>query len=346
MVFHLDKIDPNFRNIVDLLFFSNRMDLELSEFAALLSRNYSDHTEYIWDRFKKSSEIYWDNADDLWHHRIDLILSINDKNLTKKVSESIEQKMFILARSKYELNVKYDTAYMQFVQYCKVKHSRKESLLSIKNYLTELPAHIKTEKVVGFINNFIPSVFETFDEYAAFISKKIVHSPRNFVLLLELEKIGIPINKETIIQLAQQILLDEAFGDKNKRAFLTVIRDPFILSSLKKEYNDSYRSRLLEFVYDCDYSLLEENYLSNIKNIISLDESIADELAIDYCNKIYTRRTGHKRANIDRVIRLLKKCPQISSKKLLAQLSVNNKIADIKHLLLAFPDLKKLAAFV
>lgn len=346
MVLQLDKIDPNFRNVVDLLFFSNRMDLELSEFTALLSKNYPDHIEYIWDRFKKATEIYWDNADDMWYHRISLILSLEDKNLNKKISDYVEQRMFILARGKSDLNIKYDMAYAQFVQYCKVKHNRKESLLSIKNYLTELPAHIKTEKVVSFINNFIPSVFETFDEYALFISKKIVHSARNFILLLELEKMGIPINKEPITQLAHQILSQENFGEKYKRAFLTIIRDPVILSSLKKDYDDSYKPKLLQFIKECDYSLLEEHHLLNIKNLISLDESVADDLAIIYCDKIYYRRTGHKKANIDRIIRLLKKCPQISPRKLLAHLSVNNKISDIKHLLFAFPDLKKLAAFV
>jgi hypothetical protein len=42
----------------------------------------------------------------------------------------------------------------------------------------------------------------------------------------------------------------------------------------------------------------------------------------------------------------MKTFPQISPKKILAYLSSQNKMTDIKYMLLAFPNLRKLAAFV
>ena len=52
------------------------------------------------------------------------------------------------------------------------------------------------------------------------------------------------------------------------------------------------------------------------------------------------------KANIDRIIRVLKTFPQFSPKKMLVYLANNNRMTDIKYLLNAFPDLRKLAAFI
>jgi hypothetical protein len=73
---------------------------------------------------------------------------------------------------------------------------------------------------------------------------------------------------------------------------------------------------------------------------------VVDELAIIYADKLYQRRTSHKKSNADRLIRLLKSVPQITPKKILAYLSSRNQVPDIKYILSAFPDLRKLAAFV
>jgi hypothetical protein len=73
---------------------------------------------------------------------------------------------------------------------------------------------------------------------------------------------------------------------------------------------------------------------------------VADELAVMYADELYSRGSGHKRANADRLIRLLKTVPQVSQKRMLVYLSSNNRMGDIKYILSAFPELKKLAAFV
>jgi len=125
-----------------------------------------------------------------------------------------------------------------------------------------------------------------------------------------------------------------------------LINDSLILSQLKSDYTSNNRLSLMDFLSNCDYRILEDFHLRNIRNIISLDETIADELSIIYINKLYARRVSHKRANADRIVRLLNTFPEISPKNILAHLSSNNKMYDIKYMILAFPNLRKLAAFI
>ena len=133
---------------------------------------------------------------------------------------------------------------------------------------------------------------------------------------------------------------------KNRRAFFTLLNDKYVATSFKKEYLPTYKPNIINLISTCDYQMIEEFHLRNVKNLVALDSSIADELSIIYADKLYTRYTGHKRSNADRLIRLLKAVPQISPKKILVYLSNNNEMADIKYILSAFPELRKLAAFV
>lgn len=346
MATQLDKINPKFRQLVDLFFFSDRMDLDLSEFKPLLKENSEYHFDYLWDRFRKSCEIFWEQGEQFWEHRLSFLLSLNDKNLSKHIEEYLEKRMFSAIRAKNELNISYDIEYLQFLEYCKIKHSKKESLASVKNYLIEMPPHLRTDKLIGVVNSFIPYVFTSINEYAATITKKITHSPRHFDLLLALERHGIWFDKKPIINLAREIILERAHNEKHRRAFFTILNDKTIRDGLKTEYNLSYRPKLLSLLESCDYQMIEEHHLRNIKNIVELDPGLIDELAVIYADKLYHRSTGHKKANADRLIRLLKMIPQIAPKKILAYLSSNNKMSDIKYVMSAFPELRKLAIFV
>lgn len=346
MTHHLNKINPKFRQLTDLLFFTDRMDLDLSEFKALLKENQENHFSYMWDRFKRSTEIFWEHGEKFWAHRLTFLLELNEKTLSKYIEEHLEKRMFHLVRVKEQVSIVYDIEYLQFLEFCKVKNARQESLVSVKGQLTELPAHMKFEKIIGIVNSFIPIVFVDINEYTEVIAKKITHSARSFDLLCSLERHGIQFDKEPILKLVHELLFERKHNDKNQRAFFTILNDNDIRIKLKEKYDVSYRDKLLSFLRSCDYQIIEEHHLRNIKNIVDLDPSVVDELAVVYADRLYARSTGHKKANADRLIRLLKTIPQIAPKKILAYLSSNNKMSDIKYVLSAFPDLRKLAAFV
>lgn len=346
MAIQLDKINPKFRQLTDLLFFTDRADLDLSEYKSLLKENYEPHFSYVWDRFRKSSEIFWENGEQFWSHRLSFLLSLNEKTLTKNIEEHLEKRMVQSVRLKHSVNIKYDIEYLQFLEFCKIKHDRKENLNSVKVYLTEMPSHLGVDKLINIVNSFIPIVFKDMNEYVEAVTKRITQSARSFDLLAELEKQGVKFDKGPVVSLARDIVLERAHNEKNQRAFFTIINDAGIRDAIKKDYDAPYRERLLDLLQSCDYQMIEEQHLRNIKNIVELDETVADELAIIYADKLYARSTGHKKANADRLIRLLKMVPQVTPKKILAYLSSNNKMSDIKYVLSAFPDLRKLAAFV
>lgn len=342
----LDKINPKFRQLTDLLFFSERMDLSLSDYKGLLKSNYAEHLNYIWNKFQRSSEIFWENGDQFWYNRLSFLFSLGDKKLTQDIESYLEKRMFNLIRAKVEINIKYDVEYLQYLQLCKVKKRSGANFTEIKKQLTDLPSHVKADKLMNIINSFIPVVFENIEEYVDLVSKKITQSARNFDLLKSLELQGMKFDKFPMVKLTKEILIERSFTIKNRRAFFTMLNDKDILNQFKKEYQSTYRDRLLNLLDKCDYQEIEDQHLRNIKNLIELDESIADDLAAIYANKLYARNTGHKKANADRLIRLMKMFPQIVPKKMLAYLSANNKISDIKYILTEFPNLKKLAAFV
>jgi len=349
MPVQLDKINPRFRQIVDLLFFSDRMDLDLTEFRSLLKENYKDHYNYAWDRLQKSLDIFWENGSVFWSHRLEFLLSLNDKFLIKNLEEHLEKRMFELIRNKQQINIDYDIEYLQFVEFCKIKYARHDDLSNIKNYLIDLPSHSSIEKLINVVNSFTPFLFKSLNDYADHLVRKITQSCRNFDFLLALEEIApnnFSLNREPIANLAMDIIMDRVHNDKNKRAFFNLINDKGVLNILKLRYDNSFRLKLIKLLENCDYFLLEDWHLRNIKNILELDSSLADRIVEIYGDKLYSRGFGHKKANADRMIRLAKTFPQISAKKILSFLSTHNKMNDVKYVLSSFPDLKKLAAFV
>lgn len=345
MPIQLDKINPKFRQLVDQLCFSDRLDIDLSDFKQLLRENIHVHHEYLWDRLQKSTEIFWDQ-NQFWLNRFSFLFSLNEKALIKKLEGYLEKRMFNMIKQKNHVNILYDIEYVQFIEFCKVKHLYHESLLNVKNYLIDLPSETQFDTLITVIQSFIPFLFKDIDEYAEQLLNKIICSTRNFDFLVALEQYGYKLDREPIAQLAYNLITDYSHNNKSCRAFFYLINDKEVFALLKQKYLPSCRKKITNFLKACDLHLLEELHLRNIKNILELDSLLMDDLVELYAGKIYDRDLGHKTANIDKLIKLVKTCPQISPRKILAYLSSNNKVPDIKYIVRAFPDLKKLAAFV
>jgi hypothetical protein len=346
MSFSLDKINPKFRELTDLFLFTDREDLDLTNFKKFLKENYNEHLKYFEEYFIRSCDIFWENGESFWTSRLTFLLSLEEKNVTKIIETHLEKRMVNIARVKYEIDTKYDIQFLQFVVLCKVKANRGESLASVKNYLSDMPSHFKSDKLINIVNTFIPFVFKDMNEFVSLITKKVTHSSRNFDLLKALEKKGVSFEREPLAELAKELVLMRSHSPKNRRTFFALLSDSIIFASIKKIYDKDFKSKLIDLLRVCEYREIEEEHLRNFKNIMALDSSLADELTFIYADKLYMRHTSHKKANIDRLIRLIKTIPEVKAKKVLVHLSNNGKMNDIKYLLEAFPDLNKLAAFV
>lgn len=344
MVSIYENLNPKFRNLTDLLFYSDRMDLNLSEYKSLYKENRVEHGTYLLNIFKRAADIFWEDNHLFWTNRLAFLFSMNEKQISEEISSFLEKRMFNLFKFKVDINIKYDIEFQQFLAYCTVKFQRNEELNLVKEHLLSLPSSTSAVRLMQIIPNFIPLFFKDINEYTDHIVKKITQSARNFELLRELEGLGCSFDKQPTISLAKDLLLERVYNDKNRRALFALLHDRAILDSLKMIQIPN--SRLVSLLNASDYKEIEDRHFSNIKHLLELDSSLGDDIASIYATKLYTRGTGHRKANADRLIRLLRMFPQISPKKVLAFLSSNNKMIDIKYMMSAFPELRRLAAFV
>ena len=339
----LDKIDPQFRLLTDQLFFTDRTDLDISEFKNLLS-NKDYHFDYLWDRFRRSSEIFW--SESFWVNRFELLLSLNLKRIETDIESLLLSKFRNLLMTQYSASPIYHNSYIQFIAWSKAKASLKESIKSLKDLLLSMPHFTQANKILSVVKNFIPHLFTDEDEYIADLSVEVGQSARSFEIIKQLEREGIKVDKGPLFKMARNLLFKRVPNRPNRRSFFAMIDDPTIMAHLKSEYKLEHRDRLLALVKACEFKEIEEYHLRNVKNLLELDASVSDELMTTYANSLYSRGTGYKKANVQRLIRLCKTHQQFSPKKVLVYLSSQNRMPDIKHLIVAFPDLKTLVPFV
>lgn len=345
MYLDLDKVNPEFRNLTDLLFFSDRSDLDLSEFKSLLKSNYNVHYNYFWNRFQKSSEIFW--GAEFWNNRISFILSLNDKNFSKKIERRLEQRMWNLIKFKDKIDVRYDVEYLQFLEYCKIRKSKQKSFQKIKSHLVGLPSYVNHKKLVQLIESFIPIIFNSFNDYIELLCKNITSSHTSIKFLIFSKNNNINFDNLFLVDLFFNLIKNTKTSKnfKNRFIILDILNDSLIRQQIKESYKPHHRDLLLKIMKHYSYIDLDESFFKNFKNLIDLDESLVEPLLDIYASQLFTRYTSHKRANIDRLSKLVKFVPQISPKKVLSWLSLNNKIPDIKYFFSIYPELKKLAAF-
>jgi hypothetical protein len=339
----LDKVDPQFRILADKVFFTDRTDLDVSEFKKLFE-NREAHYGYLWDRFTRSTEIFWD--EEFWINRLDLLLSLQSKRLELEVGQFLFFRFKKLAELQMNPTPRLHNEFVHYIAWTKVRAARKEDIVSIREFFANLVHTMSVGKISNIIQHFIPHLFENMNEYLEFLGQKVSQSARNIEVLLQCEKQGIPIDRGPILKLSKTLLLKRALNRPNRRSLFALLDDSIIMNELKKEYKAEHRSRLIALIKSCDYKEIDELHLRNIKNLLELDSSIADELLSTYADKLYARGIGYKGSNVKRLIRVCRTFPIFSPKKVLVYLSTQNKMADIKHLLLAFPELKTLAPFV
>lgn len=340
----LEKIDPKFRILVDQLFFTDRMDLDLSDFALLLGDNLYHHN-YLWDRFIRSSEIFWDEL--FWINRFEFLLEHKTKHGIYDIEPVLSNRLKRLLIFNANANPAIHNDYIHYIALTKAKINKEENIQNIKDFLSELLYCLPFPKLVAVISNFVPMVFDDTNSYIKHITKGIGHSERSFELIKEIENNGFVVDRTTICKTAKNLLFIRAINKSNRRALFSMMNDPIIMTGLKSEYDSKqHRERLINIIFGCDFREIEEKNLRNIKNILNIDPAVAEELLMTYTNKLYARGTGYKGANIKRLIRACKSFKQFPPKKILVYLATNNRMSDIKLLVAAFHELKPLLPFV
>lgn len=340
----LQLVDPKFRKLVDQLFFTDRTDLDTSEFQYLFA-NKDIHYDYLHDRIRRSREIFWEES--FWIDRFEFLLTVNPKKIEQELETTLLAEFKQLLMRTHGASPLYNNVYLQLIAWTKAKNNKKLGTKAIEELLVSMLHFTSADQTLEVVEKFIPHVFQNFSDYVAIISKNVPQSARNFQMMKELEQLGVMLDKDPMYKLGRDLLFKRALNRPNRRTLFNLFTDSSIMSHLKTQYKSAeHKDRLVALVKSCDYKEIEENHLRNIKNLLDLDPAIADELLTTYADKLYARGTGAQGANIKRLIKACKNFPQFSPKKLLVWLSNNNRVQNIKFLISAFPDLKPLVPFV
>ena len=251
-------LNSEFRNKTDLLFFTNRLDLDCKNYKDLFWADVENNSQYILDRFYKGSEIFWDvNAESIWNSRLTILLELESVVVTKAVEKFVTKRLVTLFRNKQDLNIKYYTEFIQYLEFAKVKHSRKENLSHIKNYLLELPNSFKVEKVIELASLFTPFIFKDMNDFASHLCKKIIHSPKNLLILKELEKLGVSYNRQLLVD-CFDLVLTKPTSHKTAKAFMALMEENEVVAHLKS-LNSNHGSKMDELLFELDFKDLEHN---------------------------------------------------------------------------------------
>jgi hypothetical protein len=345
MLLNLEKIHPKFRQITDLLFLSDKTDINLSNYKSLLRLNSKDHLKYLMNQFEKSSHIFWENGEKLWAFRLKFLFSLKQQSLTEHIQSFIEKRFFNLLKVKSSPNPQYDIEFYQFIEYCKYYRVKKYSLSSIREEYLKITAQTNIQKLIQTTKYLIPYLFKDINEYGNLVMYNLMSCVGQFELLKELKDHGYKYNIKPIVTAMKDMLFNNGNPSDNYITF-TILNDKCIQDSLKSEYKPENKDSIVRFLEGCDFSILDEKWIRNTVNIINVAPNAADDIAAVYIKKLYENAYSHKRASADRIIRLLKKCPTVSPKKVLVYLANKGKMADIKLLIGAYPELKKLSAFI
>lgn len=352
IIFH--KLNPEFRKLTELLFFSNQ-EIDVNNYKKLLKSNYNDHIVYFWDLFRKSSNIHWDS--NFWNNRISFIFSLKEKSINYKIEDDILKKFQIFLKSVKKIDTECDIEYLQFLALCKAKENKTNNLKNIKLFLCELIYFIDSVKLTIILKSIFPNIFKSFNEYFTYLCK----IPKNHIIVFKffksLESKNIFIDRKPIVNLVRYLLgflkfKKSKFSQSQKSInnsiyfILNFLSDDKCLNLLKKYYDEKYRESILEKIKNLSLEDLDSNHYFNIKNLIKLDENIADHILPIYLNLMYNKKYYRNNVNVKKIISLTKQIPQFSIKKIISWLSSNYKNKDIKLLISKFPEYNKLMAFV
>lgn len=341
------QVDSEFRFLTDLIFFTNRKDIDVNKFEALLKSKFNLHFKYFKDRFEKSSKIFWDK--DFWNNRLKLFLSINDKKINHFLYVKIEKNFYNLLSHKNYIDVDSDINYIQYIELCNIKKENNWGLKTFKNNFIVIGNHLPIKKALFLIKKVVPIIFDSYDEYIESLFSYVHISTNNLNILSSLQQEGIIFDRKALYTLTATMInehLNTSRG-RGRRSLYELISYPDVKDYLKSNWNEQIRNNLIQIIRLGTFNELDEKNFKYMRIIFALDYSLLDDMVYIYLDKMYNERLFiHKKASVDRICKLLKVIPQTSSKKILSWLSTNNLNADIKFLIQKYPDLQKLSIFV
>ncbi len=343
MNYNIEDLNPDFRKLTDLLFLSDRMDLDLSNYKNLLKSN-QNHYNYFWRVFYNSSKVFWNS--DFWNNRLSFLFSLDLKNLKKDISYNFRNKLLNEIKFNKKINIKTNTRLIQFVEFCNIKKKNNLSLYSTKQFLVKNCLYLKRENIFDFIINFVPSVFSSFDEFLEELLKLDYKSYYNLNVVLYLYKKSKSFNTNIFVSMFKSLISKKQSVRNRRDIIYKLLENNEILCIIKDNMNDDLKLKLKKLIDNSSFQEFNYNHLKNIKILISLNKEFADIVIYKYIDTIYARHIFNRKSNSDKLIALINLIPEASAKKVLSYIASKNKMNDIKYVVQKYPKLSSLLAFI
>lgn len=341
-----NKITPRFRYLTDLLFYTERKDLDLAEFGELLNSCDSNSSNYFLTRFERAANISWENIKDYWFHRFCFIIALNNKKIKKGVYYLVEDRFKFFIERDFDLEI--NLSIIQYVQLCCARKYLGLPLDKEKEYLLCLSNFLVPERAVEVCELFIPIIWKNKKHLINNLISKFPALHHSDKLLAYLRDNNYSLNNK---KLAKQVI-DFCVRGKNDpesaKLFFNILGDDKVLDLFKTMYTEELRMKLYKKVESLGVSSL--TYGTNGFNIIEtvkyIDPELTDQLTELYVTYVYSRYCRHNSSNVDRIIKFIKTVDGVNPKIVLVCMTKLNKNKDIKKIIKAYPKLKKLSLFV
>ncbi len=338
-------LNSEFRNKTDLLFFTNRLDLDVKNYKDLFWLDVENNSQYILDRFYKGSEIFWDvGAEALWNNRFNVLLELESILVTKAIEKFVNKRLVSLFRTKQDLSIKNYTEFIQYLEFTKIKHIRKENLSQVRNYLLELPNSFKVEKVIELVKEFTPFIFKDMSDFASQLCKKIIHSPKNLLILKELEKLGINYNRQLLVD-CFDLALAKPTTHKTAKAFMALMEEKEVISHFKT-LKPFPGAKIDELMFELAFKDFEHNKYIVFNNLTQDYEELVEPLLELYVDKLILRGSRYLKSNCNRCARLCQALPCFEPKMVFHYFSSLNKLDYIREFSNLYPALKQYIPFL
>lgn len=330
-----------FRQQTDQIFTHSNFDIiDRKQYSAdfFIRDNQSYFWTVLFNSFKSNTNTtYLENI-------FDFLLSLDYSYLSYELERMAFNKMVDLLCYNTE-DYKNNVAYIQALIFAKVLKNRKIASSYGKRILLSYRHPSRALQIIDVVKDFVPTIFKNQEEYFTLLSKKVEESVGTFKFIMELEKLGFPIDKAPLNNLALRLLSKRKFNDVNRKWLFRFFDNREIFEFLKSNYKSEYKDRLLKLVDGAYFYEIDGFELKNMKLLLELDKSIAEDLIKKYADKLYNRWTGHKFANVNRLIKAVKTFDCFSARNMLVYLSQKDRSNDIAHWINAFPELQHLGSF-
>lgn len=338
----LDKVDLKFRSLSDLFLLSNNSVPDSVIFSALLKDK--DNFNYFWNRFRISSNIFWEDNNEVWYNKFIYLLSLNNKSLSTRIERFLEKRFKQILLSDKAPHIIYDIEYSQYVQFCKAKKKLKHKLKFVREFLLSTIERSKFERSIPIVKEFIPTVFKDINDLSITLSNKLYHGSSYLIILRELEKKhGAITNNVKIYNIFLNLLSRKNHTFEQKDALLSLIIDDSIFALIKQNYNPSIKKSFTSLVKNIGYYEVVENNFKAFKNIIEIDNSFLDSMVESVITSIYKSYFNARKINL--ILKLMKSVPEIQPKKVFYAVANNNGKMEMKTLVRKYPELKGLSLF-